>query len=199
MKTKKTKIVILEGVTTTGKTTIFNNLKRFSEENGLNWVFISEEQTIIPIIDSQDKEYINAHFLKLFKKYVSKKGVYIFDRLHLSSFFKTQATIEDFRVIENKLLEFDTYIFMLHVCGNKLKERIIESMGYRNIGWSKYVLKKVGGKKIDVAKLYIKRQDEILKILKESALKNKVMDTYSQDFVTPTRQIIDELGFKIRV
>lgn len=200
MKSKKPKIIILEGVTTTGKTTVFNNLKRFSEENNLNWIFVPEKETIIPIIDSENQENNNRHFLKLFKKYSNKKAeVYVFDRLHFSSIFKTGASIKDLRVVEDKLSEFDNHIFMMYLPKKQLKDRIIKSMNYRNISWSKYLLKKVGGRKEDVAKFYINRQEKVLKILKKSNLNIRAINTTNQNFVKATREIIDELGFKIKI
>lgn len=72
-------------------------------------------------------------------------------------------------------------------------------MNYRNIGWSKYLLKKVGGKKEDVAKLYTDRQDRVLILLKESNITVRIFNTSDQNFVKPTREIINQLGFKIIV
>lgn len=121
MKTNKPIVIILEGVTTTGKTTVFNNLRRFSEENNLNWVFVSEKETVISIIDSTNQDSNNEHFLNLFEEVFNKKAdVYVFDRLHFSSIFKTKATIDGLKSVEDKLSEFESYIFMMYVPKIKL-------------------------------------------------------------------------------
>lgn len=199
-KSGSVKVVILEGVTTTGKTSVFNNLKAFAEENNLNWVFVSEKETIIPIIDSENQKVNNEHFLDLLNKTFQKKSsVYVFDRLHFSSIFKTHATINDLAPIEDKLLKFDSYVFMMHTSKEILRQRIIESMNYRDIDWSKYLLKKTGGSKDKVAQLYIDRQDKVIDLLKQSKLNVCMCNTDSQNFVKPTRKIIDILDFKNKI
>ncbi|PIN93969.1 hypothetical protein COU54_00885 [Candidatus Pacearchaeota archaeon CG10_big_fil_rev_8_21_14_0_10_31_24] len=196
-KNSQTRVIILEGVTTTGKSTIFNNLKRYAEEHKLSWFFIPEIDTIIPIIDNIDQTENNEHFKKLLKQTFSKKyDLYIFDRLHFSSIFKTGAQMKDLQDLEKTLSQFDTQIFMLYVPEDLLRERIRESMKYRDVDWTKYLLNKVGGNKEKVADFYIERQNFIKKLIKESILKINIIDTSDQNFVKATRQIIDILRLR---
>lgn len=193
----QTKIIILEGVTTTGKSSVFYNLQRYAKEHNLNWIFVPETETTIPIIDSIDPKKNNNHLEKLLKRALGQKAdLYVFDRLHFSSIFKTNAKTEDLKEVEEILSEFDAQIFMLYVPVISLRERIKESMKYRNVEWTEYLLNKVGGDKEKVADIYVNRQELVMQLMKKSLLKINIVDTSDQNFVRVTRQIIDELKLK---
>src|SRR3990167_2974898 len=118
-------VVIIEGVTTAGKSTVFHNLKSYANEHKLNWVFVPESETIIPIIDNVDQKKNNEHFKDLLSNTFNEKAdLYVFDRLHLSSIFKTRASIKDLKEVETILFPLNTHIFMLYVPDQLLRERI---------------------------------------------------------------------------
>ena len=53
------KIIILEGIATSGKTTIKNNLVNAFIKKGVSFSSIEEEETLMSIRDNQDKETIS--------------------------------------------------------------------------------------------------------------------------------------------
>jgi thymidylate kinase len=195
---KKIRIIILEGVTTVGKTTVFCNLQRYSKEHGFKWLFIPESETIMPIIDSVNQKFNNEHFKDLFKnKFCKNADLYIFDRLHFSSIFKTGAKAKDLEEIEKILYKFNTQIFMLYVQKDFLRKRIEESMEYRDVKWNNYFLDKVDGHKEKIADIFIRRQSLIKKMMCRSMLRTHILDSSDQNFVRITRQIIDIINYKI--
>jgi thymidylate kinase len=191
------KVAIIEGVSTSGKTSIIYNLQRYAEEHNLNWIFVTEEKTTLPIIDSLDLEFNNSYLLKVISQTFDKKAdLYVFDRLYLSSLFKIPGTIKDLFKIEDMLIKQDSKLFLLHVSDNVLKERILESMAYRRKEWTQYVVAKENGDKNKVAEKYIEKQKRLKELFLGSKLEKYLIDTGDQNFVKNTRTIIDILNLK---
>ena len=56
---------------------------------------------------------------------------------------------------------------MLYVPVISLRERIKESMKYRNVEWTEYLLNKVGGDKEKVLDIYVNRQELVMQLMKK--------------------------------
>ena len=82
------KIIILEGIATSGKTSVKNRLAEAFAEKGLNFSIIEEDETLMPILHNTDKQVS----IDLLKKVIGnalkeKKDFVIFDRLFFYSHF----------------------------------------------------------------------------------------------------------------
>src|SRR3990167_7124032 len=96
------KILILEGIATSGKTSVKNKLADAFVEKGINFSIIEEDETLMPILHNTDKQV----GIDLLKKVIdnalkAEKDFIIFDRLFFTHIFRTKSSIEDFREIEN--------------------------------------------------------------------------------------------------
>ncbi|TSC52323.1 MAG: Uncharacterized protein LiPW41_534 [Parcubacteria group bacterium LiPW_41] len=190
-------IIIIEGITTSGKTSVFTNLKRYADEHNIKSVFISEEETTTPYIDSVSLESNKNALNNLVRNALSKKSdLLVFDRLYFAHTFKTGGTTEDFREIEELLNGYDTTMFFLEIPESSIEKRITESMQYRYKGWVDYVMNRAGGDIKKVVSFYTDRQRESKNLFNKSILKKYILDTASQNYVAITREIIDKSNIR---
>ncbi len=144
----KTQIILLEGISTSGKTTIQNLLKKYFEKKEIKALNIDEKETIGHLING-DKTLETS--LKVMKKLIldniNKKYEYIvFDRFHLSNHGTIkESSFEDYKEIENLLSENSGKIIYLHVDKEKVCNRIKSCMknrkGIDHEKWFKRVTK----------------------------------------------------------
>lgn len=189
--------IIIEGVTTSGKSTIFDNLKRYARELGLTGTYLSEEETVIPCIDSTNLKY-NQEFLRalLKKVYAKDKNLYIFDRFHFTHTIKTKSTIKDFVDIEDTLNQHNASLFFIEIPEEALKQRLLDSLKYRNMQWVKYVMERSGGDQDKFVDFYILRQRLLRKLFDKSTLTKYIINSGDQNYIRITRSIIDTLKMR---
>lgn len=86
------KIIILEGIATSGKTSIKNKLADAFVEKGINFSIIEEDETLMPILDNKDRQ-ISIGLLKevISKALKEEKDFIIFDRLFLLTYSEPTA------------------------------------------------------------------------------------------------------------
>ncbi len=117
---------MLEGIATSGKTSVKNELEKILTRRGLDYTFIGEEETLMPLLQNTDPVTANDHITGLLNRYLSSsKGILIFDRLYLTHIWRTRAHIEDFTESASLLLENSAQICFLEIPNNKLEERIL--------------------------------------------------------------------------
>jgi thymidylate kinase len=58
------KIIILEGIATSGKTSIIKYISEFFGQNNYSFTVIGEDKTLMPILHNQDKQ-VSIDLLKL--------------------------------------------------------------------------------------------------------------------------------------
>jgi thymidylate kinase len=94
------KIIILEGIATSGKTSIIKYISEFFGQNNYSFTVIGEDKTIIPILHNQDKQ-VSIDLLKLVinQALVEDKEFIIFDRLFFTHIFRTNSDYSEFREI----------------------------------------------------------------------------------------------------
>src|ERR1700683_3289662 len=117
------KVLIFEGIAATGKTTLENSLisARPSEEVG----FVSEAETLMPLIDNKNCDVAVAHLEKLLGQIArSPQAAMIIDRFHLTHAFRTNSPIDKFSKIESILLNYNTSMVLLILDDKKLEARI---------------------------------------------------------------------------
>ena len=187
------KILILEGIATSGKTTVKNKLMNFFKKN----LVVEEDKTLMPILNNTNLNVSIGHLKKILKKALSfkKKDVLIFDRLYFTHIFRTGSSLKDFREIESLLLCNEVFLAFLKINKTKISKRIFNAMKNEraNTGWVEYVKSK--GNKKQIISYYQSQQALLLDLLNKSRIDYKIYNTSKLDSDSITRKILKEVGF----
>lgn len=186
------KIIILEGIATSGKTTIKNKLAKIFQEKGFDFSIVEEDETLMPIIDNFDRQIS----INLMKKVIgdalnSGKQIIVFDRLFFTHIFRTNSAISDFKEIED-MLKVNSLLVFLKIAEEKIPERIANARKHRDQAWNEYVSKK--GSEEEINGYYINQQKMLLDVLKKTSLKFRIYDTSEMNFDKISQDIV--LSFK---
>lgn len=183
------KIIILEGIATSGKTSVKNELEKMLERKAINYAFIDEEETLMPLLHNSDPVVANDHIVQVLNKYLSSdKDVLIFDRLYLTHIWRTKADIGSFTESASLLLQNNAYICFLKIPNNKLKERISLAQSHRDAKWNSYVNTK-GTTQDEIVAYYSNQQEELLELLKNVSVSYTIFDTGDMNFQRIAREI----------
>lgn len=189
--------IIVEGVTTSGKSTIVDNLRRYAKEHNLSGTFLPEEETVIPCIDSTNLRHNQEFLRKLLRTvFAEDKNLYVFDRLHFTHTIKTNSTIKDFADIESDLKQRDAILFFIDIPEEALKKRLLDALKYRNVQWVQYVMERSDGDQEKLVDFYIQRQRLLRRLFDESALTKYIIDSGDQNYIRMTRTIIDTVNMR---
>ncbi len=180
------RILIIEGIATSGKSTIIEKLKRAFEDSEL--AIYSESDTHIPIMDKPSELHI-AFFQSLVSNSIKTGAeLVIFDRLYLTQAFRANATLDDYKTIEDILMQYSALTMFLKVEENVIAERVRLATLHREESWGEYVKTK-GTTFPEIADYYINQQRTQLELLKESRLKYVIFNTSNHEY----DQIVQEL------
>lgn len=184
------KIIILEGIATSGKTSVKNKLADAFVEKGINFSIIEEDKTLMPILHNTDKQ-VSIDLLKtvIGNALKEKKDFIIFDRLFFTHIFRTKSSIEDFREIEN-LIKNQSFLVFLKIDEENIPERIMYARQHRDKSWNEYVSKK--GSDEEIYQYYINQQRLLLNLLKHTFLKYKTYDTTNMNFINVAKMILED-------
>jgi thymidylate kinase len=178
----KTNIVILEGIAASGKTSVKNELEKILIQKGLNYAFVDEEETLMPLLHNTNSAVANDHIVNLLNKYLSlNKNILIFDRLYLTHIWRTGVSIESFIESTSLLLQNKTQICFLEIPNSKIRERITLAQSHRDERWNTYVNTK-GNTQNEIVAYYANQQDELLELLKNVPVPHTNFDTGDMDF-----------------
>lgn len=174
------KIIILEGIATTGKTTIINNLRQALSDDQIS--FILEDETLMPLIDNKSEVVAKNHLENLINNiYNSNKNMFVFERFIFTHIFRTSQNYADFKKIEKRLVkEFETHLFLLVIKNNLVEENIVNTSILRGTNWSK-------GKKGTLSErleYYRQQQDFLIGLSENSMIENTIIDTGEKDWAT---------------
>lgn len=100
----------------------------------------------------------------------------IFDRLYLTQAFRADASIDDYRSIEDSLSQYHTLTAFLKVDEDAIAKRVRLATLHREESWGKYVKTK-GNTFMEIADYYINQQRRQLKLLEESKLEHIALNT----------------------
>lgn len=186
------KIIILEGIATSGKTTIKDLLVSEFKKRKLKFAVINEEQTLIPILENTNKD-VSVNFMsKILDKFLAlDKDVLIFDRFYFTHIFRTSSKIENFIVIENKLSKYNILLVLLTINEDRISERVQHAISHRDQQWSNFVKKK--GNDFEIEKYYIEQQRLLLKLLEETKLRYMIKDSTSSNFEEIVKSILKNM------
>ena len=186
----KMKVIILEGIATSGKTSVKNELEKILKKRGVNFTFVGEEETLMPILNNTDSK-INCDYLKsILKKYFSNptSDVIIFDRLYLSLIWRSKGNIKDFDECAELLKDKNAIICFMKIPEEKISERIKLAISHRDEKWIKYVKTK-GDTTEKIISYYSNQQKQLLELLKNIPIPYQIFDTTDMDFQSIAQKI----------
>jgi thymidylate kinase len=185
------KIIILEGIATSGKTSIQKRLVDFFTQNNFSYSLITESETLMPILDNIDKKVSIDFLKKIIEDTLENKYDYIiFDRLFLTHIFRTNSTIEDFQDIIN-LIQDHSLTILLTIDEDKILDRINHARVYRQKQWNDYVSKK--GSDENIYQYYRDQQRFLISTITNSNLNYQIYNTSDSHFNSFANNIIDTL------
>lgn len=173
------KILIFEGIATSGKSTVVNKLVKALPKN-LKVIEADEEVTHVPIMEQRKELHIDF-FEDLIRKLTGgKPDVLIIDRLYMTQAFRAKCGLDAYKNLEEFLLPFNPTTIFLKVDEKAISERVQKATEQRNPEWAEYV--KSRGEEGEYADYYVNQQRSQLKLLKESLLPYRIFDTTNHDY-----------------
>lgn len=180
-------ILLLEGIPTSGKTTISQKIAKLLENHKVQ---IIDENTIwMPLISNQNPQTALDFLLKIIQTKIPETDFLIIDRLHLTHAFKTNSDLEFFDLVENWLVENNTKLVILTIDKNEIYQRIEQSFGHRDTSWQEYVGKK--GSVAEIKNYYQNQQEILLQTANISKLNYLKIDTTNSDFDRIAAEIVN--------
>jgi thymidylate kinase len=114
------KVIILEGMTTSGKTSVKKCLEKFLTEKNISFSIVEEAETLMPLLKDKSKESSIPFLKKLLRDTLQEKEeIVIFDRLLLSHLFRTKASINEFKEVID-ILKPCSFIGVLQIEEDKI-------------------------------------------------------------------------------
>jgi ADP-ribose pyrophosphatase YjhB (NUDIX family) len=181
-------ILLVEGIPTSGKTTISQKIAKLLENHKIQ--IIDENITWMPLIDNT-KPQIALDFLqtKIAEFENLDTDFLIIDRLHLTHIFKTKPDLEFFVSIENWLVERVAKLVLLNIREDQISKRIEQSFGHRDTSWQEYVSKK--GTAGEITTYYQNQQEILLQTANVSKLNHFKIDRTNSDFDRIATEIVN--------
>lgn len=188
------KVLIFEGIATSGKSTIIQHLKS-KLANDLKIVVADEEETHVPIMKKTDELHLFFYENLIDKLIKAHPDLLILDRLYLTQAFRAKVDLAAYTVVEEKLMPYSPLTVFLKVEPDNIKERVQKAIEHRDAEWGQYVASK-GETPEQQALYYIDQQESQLELLKQSTLPYKIFDTTSHNYDKITDEIIGTLGLR---
>lgn len=181
-------VLILEGIASSGKTT----LEKLLAASLPDAVILSEDVTLMPIVDNADREIALAHLRKQLRTIAElpAKNV-IVDRFHFTHAFRTSSGLDAFSGIEKELYKNgNVLIVLLTIEPERIRERIKETALRRKDKW-----KKGAQGTTDQKVAYYKRQQEVLlSFIAASQLRYLTIDTTEKSWNAYVDRIVNLMG-----
>jgi thymidylate kinase len=134
-----------------------------------------------------------AFFQSLVSKSTETKAeIVIFDRLYLTQAFRANATMDDYKSIEDSLMQYPTLTVFLKVDEDVIAERVRLATLHREESWGEYVKTK-GDTFTEIADHYINQQRNQLALLKKSKVEYLVLNTTNHGYDQVVREIVTKL------
>lgn len=184
------KIIIFEGIASSGKTTI----EKLLAQTLPNSKVLTEGETLMPLIENRDPEIAVNHLNQFLERFREEKAEYlIIDRFHFTHVFRTKSDFHIFSDFETNLQKVgDVLVVLLTVNPAYIKERIEETILYRKDNWKKGVQ----GSAEEKSKYYTEQQGVLDALASSSRLPILKIDTTAKSWDKYMNQIIDHLSKK---
>lgn len=169
------KILVFEGIATSGKSTITGHLVK-SLEGEMRVDLATEEQTHLPIMAQRSD--LNTLFFKdlINERTLKHPDLLIFDRLYITQAYRANSDLTEYSVTEDILLTHSPHTIILKVDEDAILERIKVATGHREQKWLEY-LKTRGNNFEEIAQNYIDQQRGLLKLVEQSKIPYTVFNT----------------------
>jgi thymidylate kinase len=188
------KILIFEGIATSGKSTVINLLQSLLNKE-LKVKVATEHETHIPIM--KDTGRLHADFyLKLINKLtLENPDLVIIDRLYLTQAFRAKSSLKPYEKVEMALRPYNTLTIFLRVVPIAIADRIDKATQHRDQEWDSYLRTK-GINRQEQAAYYSAQQSSQLELLKQSTLPYKIFDTTEHQYEGIAQEIVDHTGLE---
>jgi thymidylate kinase len=185
------KIIILEGIATSGKTSIIKYLSDFLDKNNFRFSIIGEDKTLMPILHNQDKQ-VSIDLLKLLinQALAEDREFIIFDRLFFTHIFRTNSDYSEFREIEQIIKNY-TILGFLKIDEDQIPTRLEYARQHRDQDWNEYISKK--GNDEEIYQYYIQQQRTLENLLTQTELNYKVYNTTNLQFEEIAKDLVESL------
>ena len=205
--------LILEGISGTGKTAIFDRLIRtspFVKKNHMTSIILSEHHTQ-RILEKKDREQgltiddnkslLNNHLSYLEslserleqmdwcdKNKTDMRVPYILERFHLTHVYQyDHLNWEDVEGIDRRLAALNGHLCLFTTNKDQLSERLFRKP---DPSWQNY-LKRFGNSREAIVDHFLKQQDYLLEIAEKSVLKKRIIDTSTADVEVIAIEILE--------
>lgn len=176
------KVLIFEGIATSGKSTVITHLK-----NGLPRLQVlvaGESDTHEPIMEERLDKHIGFFKELIHRMSSTKPDVLIFDRLYLTQAFRAKCDISDYSEIEELLRKHSPITIFLKVDEDTIEDRVAKAAEHRGSDYFKF-----RGTSKERAQYYIEQQRNQLNLLKQSIIPHQVFDTTRHNY----EQVVEEI------
>ncbi len=182
-------LIILEGIATSGKTTLLENLERKLGTSYKVRLF-TEDETLMTIVENRRLEVASALMNNLLTEFrTAPVDVIITDRYHFTHIFRTRENLSSISELENSLIkDFNPHIFLLTIQEGKITERIQDARNRRG----KWLGKK--GTIEEKTKYYIDQQRKMCEFARQSKIPVTEIDTTDMNWPEITDTIINGMG-----
>lgn len=183
------KIIILEGMATSGKSTITKSLYKKLSAQGKRVRAVTEAETLMPILHDTSLGVNLRQCEDLLAKYSATDCDYlIFDRFYFTHIFRSQAEAATFNEVLAELMGQDTLAVLLTIPESQIEHRIFSSTAHRDPSWEDFIMKK-GETREDITEYYVEQQQLFLNLFAETKLNHIIIDSSKNNF----GQIADEI------
>lgn len=172
-------VIIIEGIATSGKSTLIKLLQG-SNFKGRKVIVFPEEQTHEPIM--KDTSNLNLQFFKsLISKIDKNSEIIIFERFYLTQAFRANVEMSAYAEIEQTLLSYTPMTIFLKVDDHAIAERVSRAAEHRRDSWGDHIKTK-GKTPEEIAAYYIDQQQNLLKLLEQSKLPHHIFNTTNHEY-----------------
>lgn len=179
-------IYIIEGIATSGKSTITQGLVKALSDKRVT--LVTESETHESIMDRKNEVHVSFFMNLVTSKMNENPDLLIFDRLYLTQAFRAQTDLDAYGVVEQKLLKHKVMTIFLKVKEGTIATRVAKATEHRNPEWTKYVSTK-GSSSDEIAEYYIQQQKSQLTLLKSSHIPYKICDTSDHEYDEIIREL----------
>ncbi len=185
------KLLIIEGIATSGKSTTIDKLKLVLGD--MHIAVYGESDTHEPIRNQPSELHIAFFDSLVSKAEETGADLVVFDRLYLTQAYRAHATIADYKSVEASLAQYSTLTVFLTVDEAAIAQRVRLATLHRDEEWSEYVKTK-GTTFTEIADYYINQQRRQLKLLKQSGLEHTIFDTTNYEYDRIVQEIVAKFG-----
>lgn len=185
------KILILEGVATSGKSTLAKAIP--AKLQGSRVEIFDELKTHEPIMEQRSELHLDF-FKKLLGEITSiNADLVILERFHFTQAIRANADINKYAEIEELLHSQGALMVLLKIDEDSLSQRITDAIAHREKEWGEYVQTR-GKNEQEIAQYYIDQQRSYLELLNQSKLSRKVVNVTTRDYDSAAQEIIGSLS-----